>query len=74
MEQPTPPLTTGSGAHGQRGQVDALAGVFVGKHALAECVPDRTCAFLLGPWQHGRRGSASGCKESTCSPRLRGPR
>ena len=36
-------ILTGSGAHGQRGQVSALAGVFAGKHALAQCVPGRTC-------------------------------
>ena len=38
--QPTSPLPTGSGAHGLRGHVNALAGVFASKHALAECGPN----------------------------------
>ena len=67
--QPAPPLSTGSGAHGLRRQVNALAGVFASKHALAECVPVRTCALLLGLWQHSRRG----CMESTCGPLLSHP-
>ena len=40
VEQPTPPLPTGSGAHGLRGHVNALAGVLASKHALAECGPN----------------------------------
>ena len=40
VKQPTPPLPTGSGAHGLRGQVNALAGVLASKHALAECGPN----------------------------------
>ena len=40
VEQPTSPLPTGSGAHGLRRQVNALAGMFASKRALAECVPN----------------------------------
>ena len=39
--KPTPPLPTGSGAHGLRGQVNAPElGVLASKHALAECGPN----------------------------------
>ena len=39
---PAPPLPTGSGAHGLRGHLTALAGVSASRHALAECDPVRT--------------------------------
>ena len=38
--EPNSPLPTGSGAHGLRRQVNALAGVFASKHALAERMPN----------------------------------
>ena len=47
--KPTPPLPTGSGAHGLRRQVKAPAGVPASRHALAECVPVRTVDACL-PW------------------------
>ena len=48
VKQPTAPLQQGqSGAHGQRGQVNALAGVPASKHALAECDPVRTFEACL---------------------------
>ena len=58
------PLPTGSGAHGLRRQVSALAGVPAGRHTLAKCVPIHTVEACLPQTQISpfRRTGASGSR------------